>query len=143
MPQKTTKRKNIDSSIPLEAPQTTTASEPVQPEETQGFIEKSKEEFISVDLNESEEVDEYEPTPATPVESAHTTPSPVPRGRQEDEESEHFGADFQNLTHFHVGTHARDSDRSPRMKRKRRRTLRSTSRLSFIRTTKRRIKRSA
>jgi hypothetical protein len=95
MPRKTTKRKNIDSSIPLEAPQETTASEPVQPEETQVFIEKSREESISVDYNESEEVYERDPTPTTPVESAHTSPSPVPRGRQEDEESEQFGADFQ------------------------------------------------
>jgi hypothetical protein len=45
-----------------------------------------------VDYNESD-VDEHEPTPATPVESAHTTPSPVPRGRQEDEESDIFDDD--------------------------------------------------
>jgi hypothetical protein len=72
----------------------------VQHEETQGFIEESWEESISVDYNESEEVDEHEPTPATPVESAHTTPSPVPRGRQEDEEPEQFGADFQESDPF-------------------------------------------
>jgi hypothetical protein len=94
MPRKTTKRKNSDSSIPLEAPQETTASEPVQPEEAQGLPKEYREESISVDYNEPEEVDERDPTPATLVESAHTTPSSVPRGRQEDEESDLFGANF-------------------------------------------------
>jgi hypothetical protein len=93
MPRRTTKRKKSDSSIPLEAPKENTASEPVQPEETQGLREESREESVSVDYNESD-VDEREPTPATPVESAHTTPSPVPRGRQEDDESDMFGDDF-------------------------------------------------
>jgi hypothetical protein len=89
MPRRTTKRKKNDSSMPLEDPQGTTASKPVQPEETQGLPEESREEAVSVDYKESD-VDEREPTPAMPVESAHTTPSSVPRGRQEDEESDIF-----------------------------------------------------
>jgi hypothetical protein len=92
MPRRTAKRKNNDSAIPVEDFQGTTAIVPVQPEETQGLPEKSREESGSVDYNESD-VDEHEPTPATPVESAHTTPSHVPRGRQEDEESDIFGDD--------------------------------------------------
>jgi hypothetical protein len=143
MPRKTTKRKNSDSSIPLEAPQETTASEPVQPEEPQGLREESREESISVDYNKSEEVDERDPTPATPVESAHTTPPPAPGGGRRTRSPSSSVPTSRNLTHFYVGMNAQDSDRSPRMKRKRRRTISSTSRLRFIRTTKRRIKRSA
>jgi hypothetical protein len=78
--------------MPLEDPQETTVTEPVQPEETQGLPERSREGSVSVDYNESD-VDEHEPTPATPVESAHTTPSSVPRGRQEDEKSDIFADD--------------------------------------------------
>jgi hypothetical protein len=78
--------------MPLEDPQGTTASEPVQPEETQGLPEESREEAVSLDYKESV-VDEREPTPTTPVELAHTTPSSVPRGRQEDVESDIFGDD--------------------------------------------------
>jgi hypothetical protein len=42
----------------------------------------------------SAEVEEHDPTLATPVESAHTTPSSKPRRRQEDEESDPFDVDF-------------------------------------------------
>jgi hypothetical protein len=42
----------------------------------------------------SAEVEKHDPTPATPVESAHTTPSSEPRRRQEDEESDPFDVDF-------------------------------------------------
>jgi hypothetical protein len=89
-----TKRRKSDSSVPLEVPQETTASEPVQPEETHGSPDKSREESVIVDYNESAEVEERDPTPATPVESSHTTPSSVPRRRQEDEESDPFDVDF-------------------------------------------------
>jgi hypothetical protein len=79
MPRRTTKRKTTDSTIPVEEFQGTTDTEPVQPEESQ-------EELLgAVNI---EAVDAYEPdsTPATPMESAHTTPSPVPRRRQDEEE---------------------------------------------------------
>jgi hypothetical protein len=66
----------------------------VQPEETQGLPEESREESVSVDYNESEDVEKRDPAPATPVESTHTTPSPVPRRRQEDEESYPSDVDF-------------------------------------------------
>jgi hypothetical protein len=82
----------------LEDPQGTTVTEPVQPEETQGLPEESQEESVSVDYTESD-VDAHEPTPATPVESAHTTPSSAPRRRQEDEESDIF-ADDRSDTFF-------------------------------------------
>jgi hypothetical protein len=42
----------------------------------------------------SNDVDELDPTPATPVESAHTNPSSGPQRRQEDEESDPFDVDF-------------------------------------------------
>jgi hypothetical protein len=46
----------------------------------------------------SAEVEEHDPTPATPVESAHTTPSSEPRRRQEDEESDPFDVDFDEAS---------------------------------------------
>jgi hypothetical protein len=76
MPRSTTKRKKNDSSMPLEDPQGTKTSKSVQPEETQGLPEEVREESVNVDYNESD-VDEHEPTLATPVESAHTAPPPV------------------------------------------------------------------
>jgi hypothetical protein len=94
MPRKTTKRQKSDSSVPLEVPRETTASEPVQPEETQGVPDESREGSVIVDHDESAEVEEHDATPATPVELAHTTPSSVPRRRQEDEESDPFDVDF-------------------------------------------------
>jgi hypothetical protein len=42
----------------------------------------------------SAEVEEHDPTLATPVESAYTTPSSEPRRRQEDEESDPFDVDL-------------------------------------------------
>jgi hypothetical protein len=66
----------------------------VQPEETQGFLDEYREESVIVDYDESAEVEGHDPTPATLVESAHTSPSSVPRRRQEDEESDPFGVDF-------------------------------------------------
>jgi hypothetical protein len=119
--------------MPLEDPQGITASEPVQPD--QGLPEESPEESVGVDYKESD-VDEREPTPATPVESAHTTPSSVPRGRQEDEESDIFGDDRSDKLFW-------------RDERPKQRSFseddaeNSTSRVRFIRTTKRWIIRSA
>jgi hypothetical protein len=66
----------------------------VQPEETQGIPDESWEEFKKVGREASAGVDEHDPTPATPVKSAHTTPSSEPRRRQEDEESDPFDVDF-------------------------------------------------
>jgi hypothetical protein len=77
----------------LEAPREATASEPVQPKETHGFPDESWEESVIVDYDESDEVEEHDPTPATPVESAQTTPPSIPRRRQ-DEESDAFDVDF-------------------------------------------------
>jgi hypothetical protein len=45
-----------------------------------------------VDYNESV-VDEHEPTLATPVDSLHTTPSPAPHERQEEEVPNIYGND--------------------------------------------------
>jgi hypothetical protein len=86
MPRRTSKRKNSDSAIPVDDIQETTET-PVQPEEFQ-------EELVRVNNNEAEDAYEPDPTPATPVESAHTTPSPVPRRRQEDEESYPSDVDY-------------------------------------------------
>jgi hypothetical protein len=63
-----------------------TASEPVQPEDTQGILDESWEESVNMGREASTEVEEHDPTPATPVESAHTTPSSEPRRRREDED---------------------------------------------------------
>jgi hypothetical protein len=49
--------------MPLEAPQETTASEPMQPEETQGLPDESRAESVIRDYNEPEEVEERDPTP--------------------------------------------------------------------------------
>jgi hypothetical protein len=46
----------------------TTASEPLQPEETQGIPDESREESTNVGREASAEVEEHDPTPATPVE---------------------------------------------------------------------------
>jgi hypothetical protein len=70
------------------------ASEHVQPEETQGIPDESREESTNVGYEASAEVEEHDPTPTTPVESAHTTLSSEPRRRQEDEESDPFDVDF-------------------------------------------------
>jgi hypothetical protein len=91
---KTAKRRKSDSSVPLKFSRETTASEPVQPEETQGIPDESREESTNMGREASAGVDEHDPTPATPVESAHTTPSSEPRRRQEDEESDPFYVDF-------------------------------------------------
>jgi hypothetical protein len=94
MTRKTAKRQKNDSSIPLELSLETTATEPVQPEETQGIPDDSREESTNMGREASAEVEEHDPTSATPVESAHTTPSSEPRRRQEDEESDPFDVDF-------------------------------------------------
>jgi hypothetical protein len=94
MTRKTAKRRKSDSSVPLEVPRETTASEPVQPEETQGIPDESRKESTHVGREASAGVEEHDPTPATPVESAHTTPSSEPRRRQDDEESDPFDVDF-------------------------------------------------
>jgi hypothetical protein len=94
MTRKTTKRRKSNSSVPFEVPRETTALEPVQPEETQGIPDESREESANVGYEALAEVEEHDPTPATPVESAHTTPSSEPRRRQEDEESDPFDVDF-------------------------------------------------
>jgi hypothetical protein len=66
----------------------------VQPEETQGIPDESREESANVGYEASAEAEEHDPTPATPVESAQTTLSSEPRRRQEDEESNLFDVDF-------------------------------------------------
>jgi hypothetical protein len=143
MPRRTTKRKKSDSSIPLEAPKENTSSEPVQPEETQGLPEESREESVSVDYNES---DVDEPSPHRQglwnplIQLPHLSRE---GGRRTRSRICSVTTSMKGLTHFYGGTNARDSDRSRRMKRKRRRTLKSTSRVRFIRTPKRRITRSA
>jgi hypothetical protein len=58
MPQKTTKRQKSDSSVPLEVPRGTKASEPVQPEETQGIPDESRENSANVGYEASAEVEE-------------------------------------------------------------------------------------
>jgi hypothetical protein len=94
MPRKTTKRRKSDSSVPLEVPRETTVSEPVQPDKTQGITDESREEAINLGHDASVDVEEHDPTPATPVRSVHITPSSEPRRRQEDEESDPFDVDF-------------------------------------------------
>jgi hypothetical protein len=94
MTRTTAKRRKSDSSVPLKVPRETTASKPVQPEETQGISDESREQSTNVGREASTGVEEHDPTPATPVESAHTTPSSEPRRRQEDEESDSFDIDF-------------------------------------------------
>jgi hypothetical protein len=56
----------------------------VQPEETQSILDEPREDFMNVGRGASPEVEEHDPTPATPVESAHTTPSYQSRRRQDD-----------------------------------------------------------
>jgi hypothetical protein len=82
MTRKTAKRRKSDSSVPLEIPRDIKASEPVQPEETQGILDESREEFANVGREAFAEVEEHDPTPAMPVESAHTTPSSEPYGKR-------------------------------------------------------------
>jgi hypothetical protein len=124
MPRKTTKRRKSDSSVPLEVPRETTVSEPMQPEETQGIPDKSREESINLGHDASVDVEEHDPTPATPVESVHTTPSSEPRRRQEDEESDPFDVDFDEGSDPYM--YQNDGNgRSRRMKRRRTRTLSS------------------
>jgi hypothetical protein len=91
---KTAKRRKNDSSVPLELSRETTASEPVQLGETQGIPDESRDESTNVGREASAEVEENNPTPATPVEFTHTTPLSEPRRRQEDEESDPFDVDF-------------------------------------------------
>jgi hypothetical protein len=113
--------------MPLENRQETTASESVQPEETQGIPDESREESANVDYEASTEVAEHDSTPATPVESVHATPSSEPRRRREDEESDPFDVDFNTiLIYFRFGTNGHDSGRSRRTKQKQTRTSRST-----------------
>jgi hypothetical protein len=88
------KRQKNDSPVPLELSLETTASEPVQLGETQSVPDKSQEESSNMGREASADVDEHDPTLATPVESAHTTPPSKPRRRQEDEESDPFYVDF-------------------------------------------------
>jgi hypothetical protein len=57
-----------------------TVSEPVQPEETQGIPDESREESMNLGYDASVDVEKHDPTPATPVESVHTTPSSEPVG---------------------------------------------------------------
>jgi hypothetical protein len=87
MTRKTAKRRKNDSSVPLELSRETTALEPVQPGETQGIPDESREESTNVGREASAEVEGT-------VESAHTTPSSEPRRRQKDEESDPFDVDF-------------------------------------------------
>jgi hypothetical protein len=94
MPRETAKQRQSDASVPVEVPRETTVSEPVQPEETQGIPEESREESANVGYEASAEVEEHDPTPKTPVESAHTNPLSEPRRRQEDEESDPFDVNF-------------------------------------------------
>jgi hypothetical protein len=90
MTRKTAKRKKGASEAPSEVPRETTTSEPVQPEETQSIHSKSRVDSTNVGRGASPEVDEHDSTPTTP----HTTPSSEPRRRQDDEESDPFGVDF-------------------------------------------------
>jgi hypothetical protein len=85
MARRTTKRKNSDSTLPVEETQGNTVTEPVQPEEPQ-------EEVGGGDDIEAENAFEADSTPATPVDSAHTTPSPAPRRQQDDDE---FDLDYE------------------------------------------------
>jgi hypothetical protein len=66
----------------------------VQREETQSIPDESREDSMNVGRGASPEVEEHDPTPATPVESAHTTPASEPRRRQDDAESDPFDVDF-------------------------------------------------
>jgi hypothetical protein len=75
MTRKTAKRRKSESSVPLEVPRETTALEPVQPEETQGISDESREETVNMGREASTEVEKHDPTPVIPMESAHTTPS--------------------------------------------------------------------
>jgi hypothetical protein len=65
-----------------------------RPEETQSAADESRADSVNGGRRASPEVDEHDPTPATPVESVHTTPSSEPRGRQDDEESDPFDVGF-------------------------------------------------
>jgi hypothetical protein len=79
MARKTTKRKNSDSTLPVEETPENTVTEPVQPEEP-------REEVEGRDDIEAEIASGADSTPATPVASAHTTSSPAPRRQQDDED---------------------------------------------------------
>jgi hypothetical protein len=76
MTRKTAKRKKGASEAPSEVPRESTASEPGQPEETQSI--ESRVDSINVGRGASPEVEEHDPTSATPVESAHISPSSKP-----------------------------------------------------------------
>jgi hypothetical protein len=60
MTRKTARRRKSESSVPLEVPRETTASEPVQTEETQGIPDVSREKSVNMGR------EEHDPTPATP-----------------------------------------------------------------------------
>jgi hypothetical protein len=130
----TAKRKKSDSSVPLEVPRETTASEPVQPEKPQGIPDDSREESTNVGREASAEVEKHDPTPVTPVESAHTTPSSEPFD-VERMRSRIRSMSTSTRARIHSSietTNARDKGRSQRTKRRRTRTLSSTLRPRFI-----------
>jgi hypothetical protein len=79
MARRATKRKISDSTGPIGETPENTVTEPVQPEEPQ-------EEVEGRDNTEAENAFGADSTPATPVESAHTTSSPAPRRQQDDED---------------------------------------------------------
>jgi hypothetical protein len=98
MTRKTTKRQKNDSPVPLELSRETTASEPVQPGETQGIPDKSREESTNVGHEASAKVEEHDPTPSS-----------EPRRRQEDEESDHPLADNIVRSSINFIRHSRPS----------------------------------
>jgi hypothetical protein len=79
MARRTTKRKNSDSTLPVEETPENTATEPVQPEEPQEELEGRED-------NEAGKASGADSTPATPVASAHTTSSLAPRRQEDDDE---------------------------------------------------------
>jgi hypothetical protein len=137
MTRKTAKRKKGAFEAPLEVPQETTASEPVQPEETQSIPNESRVDSMNVGRGASSEVEEHDPTPGTPVESAYTTPSSEPRRRQ-------MSTSTRARGHSPFRTVNPDGEsRSRKTKRRRTRTLSSTLRLRFILIIKRQTMLSA
>jgi hypothetical protein len=69
MTRKTAKRRKNDSLASSELSRETTASEPVQPGKNQGIPDESREESTNVGREASAEVEEHDPTPATPCYS--------------------------------------------------------------------------
>jgi hypothetical protein len=139
MTRKTAKRWKGDSSVPLEVSRETTASEPVQPEETQGIPDKSREESVNMGWEASTEVEEHDPTPATPLRHPNREGGKRMRSRIRS-----MSTSTRARIHSYIQTtNANGNGRFPRMKRRRTRTLSSTSRLRFIPMIKRRTIRSA